>query len=889
MTSTVESRLVPRIAMAVIVLAALAVGLWRWGHHSETAKAVTSTAMTPEPAAVVAGAVRSPGSVEGASLTITVSDERGSLAGATVRLVSTSSDVVVVEAGIDGIARAGELEPGMWTVSASAADHLPAALPAMRLVAGVEEKLTIKLSGGGQLLTGTVSDVMGGPITGVRIDAARADRLALPGPAVSTTFTGVDGTYRLTVGEGSLTVVATSADYAPQSHYVEVGPAGAVADFSLVPGGVIEGIVRDERTKAPVAGARVFARRDRPAMLFAASGAYRVTAGSDGRFRIRGLSPGAWDLSATGEERTSKAQTVVGLGVAEQVTDVELLIGRGPVIRGLVVSETGAPVPHVEVQALARSGGATGIANAKGSFTLVGLNPGDYTIHASNEMYLPEPGTHVTLGDNDVDAVVVTVKRGYRLKGHVVPAQECTVQQDPDLGAGPMMILAPGTTTSADGEFTLGPLAGGAVRLTARCASGNQGSTQVTLAGGMPDTVIHVAPGASISGRVVDGEGKPVAGIGVVASEISSGERTMMMNGMITSGVQGLSNGDGAYRLDGLTVGAYALRVVERGKPLHQRGPQPRVTLGANEQKTGVDLTVDRPNGIIQGTVTGPDGHPLVDAWVSVHQNMKSMLDSMRGDSGAQDSSEPRTITFQGTDIVSGDSDGSFSPALTDARGHYEIRGLSDAIYTVTAEAQRGQLRGQVEGVKPDATANIRALGVTSLTGTVTGPDGPSSLFSVELDGPTRAQRSFTNGTFSFGRVDPGTYAVRVQGKDGNGQANVEVPQNAPATVDVQLVRNAIVVGRLVDATNQPIVGQAVALVGESNRGAQLQIGEPSVTEADGSFRFDHRAETVMLIVMRQPRPFTKRGIVLEAGKRLDLGAITIDAPGPGSGSLPPP
>ncbi|HET9680895.1 MAG TPA: ABC transporter ATP-binding protein, partial [Candidatus Limnocylindrales bacterium] len=49
--------------------------------------------------------------------------------------------------------------------------------------------------------------------------------------------------------------------------YVDVGAAGATADFALVPGGVIEGIVRDERTHEPLPGATVAARRDAGTML----------------------------------------------------------------------------------------------------------------------------------------------------------------------------------------------------------------------------------------------------------------------------------------------------------------------------------------------------------------------------------------------------------------------------------------------------------------------------------------------------------------------------------------------------------------------------------------------------------------------------------------------
>jgi hypothetical protein len=320
------------------------------------------------------------------------------------------------------------------------------------------------------------------------------------------------------------------------------------------------------------------------------------------------------------------------------------------------------------------------------------------------------------------------------------------------------------------------------------------------------------------------------------------------------------------------------MSALDRGKPLQARGRAPTVELAASERRTGVEVAIDRPDGVITGTVTGPDGKPLPDAWVSVQLDLGAMFESSRGDHA----SEARMMVFESRGDGPGAApESSFPPALTDAQGRYEIRGLPRAAFAMVAEAQRGQLRGRASGVRPNATIDIRALGVTSLSGTVTGAAGPSALFSVELDGPTRAQRSFTDGKFTFDRVDPGRYTVRVQSSDGNAEARVEVAANAAASVDIQLAANAVVIGKLVDPAGQPLAGQAVALAPDAGDG-QLRIefsGPPPTTGPDGSFRIEHRAERVVLIVMRPPRPFSKRGLVLEAGKTLDLGTVTVDTP----------
>src|SRR6185503_2124511 len=133
-----------------------------------------------------------------------------------------------------------------------------------------------------------------------------------------------------------------------------------------------------------------------------------------------------------------------------------------------------------------------------------------------------------------VDDVTVVVKRANRLKGHVEPRQVCDVQPEHADDETTLLRLPPGTTTGPDGEFSLGPVDEGTTKLTARCPGGDQGQTEVQVARGMPDAIVRVAPGASIAGRVVDGEGKPVAGVVATATRMSSVERMTIRNGMIT-------------------------------------------------------------------------------------------------------------------------------------------------------------------------------------------------------------------------------------------------------------------------------------------------------------------------------------------------------------------
>jgi hypothetical protein len=262
------------------------------------------------------------------------------------------------------------------------------------------------------------------------------------------------------------------------------------------------------------------------------------------------------------------------------------------------------------------------------------------------------------------------------------------------------------------------------------------------------------------------------------------------------------------------------------------------------------------------------------------------MIESMVGN---RDEDAPRSTSVR-VEARGGEEGGvggasAFPPALTDAQGRFEIKNLPKAKYEVLAEAQAGKLRGRASKIEPDADVQIKAMGVTSLSGTVKSATGATPLFTIELDGPTRAQRTFASvdGKFELGRVDPGNYVVRVTSADGNAEAKVTVQPGQPATVDITLVANAIVVGMLVDGAGKPLAGLPVVVIDDEGEG-RMQIrleGPPPTSGPDGKFRIERKAGKGVLVVMTPPSPVTRRGLVLEAGKTLDVGQVRVDAPPP--------
>lgn len=832
----------------------------------------------------VAATKRSPSAP--AQLVVTVSDAKGPVNAARVRIAPKDGEITVLETKADGTAQT-TLAPGEYTIAASAKDHEPISAPAV-LRPSETVKVSLTLPDGGRALSGTVTDVSGGPIAGARIDAAKLGRGRSPGAAVATTMTGADGKYTLSVAEGQLLVAARSPDYAAQARYVDVGSAGATADFALVPGGVIEGVVVDDRSKQPAGGATVSARRDSASILLAEGGARTVTAGPDGRFRIAGLRPGAYELGAKADARRTRSPTLVGLGVAEQVTDVQLLVGRAPVVRGTVVDEDARPIADALVVTLGDDNTDDVKSDDKGAFAIEGLDAGGHMVLARADTHVPAGPTNVVVADKDVDGVVLRMKKAGKLVGHVEPRQpacDIGIEADGDRPMMPFEMIARSSgarVSDANGNFEIAPITPSKLSLTARCASGAHGTAEVSWTPSTKDVVIAVTPGASIAGKLVDGDGKPVAGATVAANPQTGTLRTTIVNGMVTSGIQGITNAAGAYELTGLAAGAYKMTALERGQPLRPKKEPPTVTLAAAEHKTGVDLQVDRPDGVIQGIVTGPDGKPLADAWVSVQQDFESMVRGAIGERGPGGpppgpEGEARTVMVSNDGDDAGGGAGTYPPALTDAQGRFEITGLPHLLFDVIAEAQAGKLRGRAEGVTPDANLTIKALGVTSLSGTVRGPKGPAGLFTVILEGPTQTQRSFTDGTFSLGRVDPGTYVVKVQSTDGNGQVSTVVAPNTPSTVDISLVANAVVVGTVVGPTGKPMADVPVVAIDDKDDGrVSISIeGPPPTTGADGKFRIERKAGKAIVVVLGVRPPVMKK-VVLEEGKTFDVGSLQI-------------
>jgi Carboxypeptidase regulatory-like domain/PDZ domain len=939
---------------AALVLVIAAIGGWWWAHRDgrEAPDATVGNDAAAERASIVKDkhAARDRGDIDtrAASVSgrITRASDGAGIVGAIVLLTpkgfgdgSTATPGKQAESlhartDAKGDYRIEHVAAGRFTLTASARGYLPARLQQLDVQAGHDNPdRDLQLTAGGIELRGTVTDIGGGAIEGALVKITRRDEGNMIdfGRAPSAVLTDDEGTFVISLPRGAFSVEASHPEYVAESASVQLD-APRTMTLVLTPGASIAGIVRALPDGAPVAGARVFANDadvQGGAFRVGGWGDARVVTDGDGSFELRGLSAGVRALTASSSTHASIEPVEVALGIAEQVSGVEIWVDRSFRITGFVVrrgAEREGGLEGVLVGGFSVQPPSLYVAVAPsaedGYFEITGVRPGSYMIGAIGEEALPNlTGTSAEVIDADVEDLLVVMDPGATVRGRVQPPMPASVHVAMDgesMGFGQVLGAIANalvrTRSGDDGGFELRPVASGKLKLVAQGDDGSHGELSIELGSDdLADVVIEMHPRTQLAGRVEDAHGKPVVGVKVVATRVdgskSGGEGLeFSFDGVGKAGTHETTTGeDGTFTVKGLEGGPYEVGVHERRSALAWARPdrpdQPdapqQLEVPAERGLADVVLVVEARDGVIRGSVLDDQGIAIADAWVTAYrEGAGAGLERTFAQGGPEQRSavmpedEQRRESLASLDRVFGKQ----PPVLTDEHGHFTIAELRAGSYTVVAEAERGTARAQQTAVTPGARISLRLAALGSIAGTVKLGDAAIDAVSISVEGPVTRGKQLRDpsGSFVIERLDPGHYQVSASGKQGVAHAELDVENGKATKVVLELEGYGTLRGIVVDRNGVGVGGLTVMAQGKHDMspGAVLGMftGAGPRTDDEGRFEIDEVPPgegTVSFIDRDAPDGGAAAEVSysLDGDASKDLGTITaiIDAKVPAS------
>lgn len=486
----------------------------------------------------------------------------------------------------------------------------------------------------GRTGVGRVVDRAGNPVSGARVQSLSSTSfedaeslLTAPETLVETT-TDAQGRFGLPeLPPGKVDLYVTAAGYAPTWVRVagvpETQESADMGTVVLDAGASIAGRVVGSR-REPLAGCEVHFIPVGPATVFQAQApkdagsAVQVT-GKMGEFTIsdlrldeaihlraqcNGFAPGTLEVTP----ETAGAPVIITLKPAARIAGTLRDQDGKPVPGALVFAShpaEGSPQGKTRLQ-----GGATR-ADEVGHFTLENLDPGRLQIKVIAAGYLQWAQEVDLLAGEPVEALEITLHAGAVVEGTVsddqgLPVEGAQVQVENNGAAGAFGQMGLPTAVSDDqGQFRLTGVTPGTRAVVARHPAYVAARRQIEVGPRLDVLELQLRRGMEVSGRVVDGDGSPVAG-----AEVS----LLATDGALAS-APAVSSTEGAFRFNGIAPGTYRLLGEKTGFGTAQA---PLELQGGNAPVPEVQLVLS-PGGAIAGRILGLTQEQLqhVSVWAS--------------------------------------------------------------------------------------------------------------------------------------------------------------------------------------------------------------------------------------------------------------------------------
>lgn len=581
------------------------------------------------------------------------------------------------------------------------------------------------------LIAGVVIDSSGDPIPGARVNMMRTRSVEAGGMAIQIAFaedttTNIEGRFAFEEQEpGKVTLSGVATGYQETT----------LADL-VIPKGEDLDDVRIELDEGAILQGRVVAPDGRPAI---GASVGKVSAGhsfgprmggdvpvdGDGYYRLEGLSLGELSIEA---EHPDYPRVAKDVDLRAGVNAVNLAFTGGQEVSGYVVDTAGNPVPAAAIQTV-QTGQYWGDAKTQtatdGSFTLRGVQDGDYTLRTDAEGYASSRDQKITVAGRPVVGLEVVLDPGARIVGTVSGLGPEDFDRVTIRSRGPGVGFR-GAGVDREGHFHVDHVGPGEHELIGTLADSARRATRlVHVEAGMQEVSVELVfdAGVTLSGRVHQA-GVPIAGATLTVSHTSE-DRTAWSQ----------TDADGFFAIDGLVPGSYDLTIRE-----FRSGLAHTETV---EIATSREIEIEIPSAAVRGTVIdAADRQPLA----GVQLLLTAIGETPRG----------------------------FMPlhsATSDSTGRFELPAIADGTWELSAEKQGYAARRQTIDVQHERSEdNVRvSLEPTegiSLEVRLPSGSAPDEVRLAVLSGETAivsgSYATGENGSVHLSTVPPGNWDVLI-------------------------------------------------------------------------------------------------------------------------------
>jgi RNA polymerase sigma-70 factor (ECF subfamily) len=253
-----------------------------------------------------------------------------------------------------------------------------------QIVAGMD----LRLTEGGAVVRGAVTDVGGGAVPGAQVVAMTwgsdtNEQLVPTGhvPLSTVAVASADGRYELYLRAGQRYVLAAEADgYAQVRLPAETIDRDLTRDIALEPAGKVSGRVVASGPEETVPGAMVRIARTDGRVPFVLT----VEADPHGAFSFPAVVPGSYRLWARKGKLAGRVITPLVVAATESAADVTVQVDAGRVITGRVFSADGTAVAGAEVWFTKEEGTTSqereAVSGPGGRYSVEGVLPGRHAV-----------------------------------------------------------------------------------------------------------------------------------------------------------------------------------------------------------------------------------------------------------------------------------------------------------------------------------------------------------------------------------------------------------------------------------------------------------------------------------------------------------------------------